>query len=563
MTTAETSITRRTVRVTFAGGREGEWPVTLAQGNVFDWMGWEGHGAVFALYADLPSGHTVDEVLDAIGVLVSRHEGLRTVYDTSAATGRTQRVFRTGHIDVLLLELGSAAGDRIHITDPPRQFDHGGDFPVRMAVATDAGVPVRAVFEFSHVVADLVAAGIVLDELVELVASSERQVGPPIWQPPDQAEYERTPEAKRRMAKTLNYWARQMHELPACLLSVPARASGPPEFKLATMRSASVAVALREVSARTRVTPATVLVTTMATLLSWWTDTDLAALDALYSNRALPRMRNFVGSIVQSALVPFSTSSSFYETLGQTHAAIFNAYQYAYFDATAVAELVDSIGVQRGCPRHRDLIVNDMSTGRGAAFDRYGGGRPDVTEVASGLDTTTVDPLRLTILQTEPTAVLGLTYDVRHVTNDEAAAMLRSLERILTTAVERDVDVDKLGELVELDRVERDAGWAKVNASWIDVASSEAILREAADDPTARVFVRTGLGGVTSLVGYAAPADRRTGPRELHAAVMARLGGRHGVVASDSYVVCARAPQRPDSLSAWQEQPIRKAGSGR
>ncbi|MFV2087190.1 condensation domain-containing protein [Micromonospora sp. LOL_021] len=563
MTTAETSITRRTVRVPFAGSREGEWPVTLAQGNVFDWMALNSHSAVFALYADLPAGHTVEEVFEAVGVLVSRHEGLRTVYDTESAAGRRQRVSRTGYVDVLVMELGPQARERTQITDPLRLFDHGREYPVRVAVTTHSGVPVRVVFEFSHVVADLVAAGIVLDDFVELVASPERHVGPPIWQPPDQAEYEQTPEAKRRMARTLKYWAKQIHELPACVLSVPARTSGPPDVRLSTMRSASVATALREVSARARVTPATVLVTTIATLLSWWTDTDLAALDTLYSNRALPRMRRFVGSIVQSALVPFSTSPSFYETLRQTHAAIFNAYQYAYFDATAVAAMVDSIGIERGCARHRDLVVNDMSTGHGAVFDRHRGAGADATEVETGLETTAVDPFGLVILQTEPIAVLGLTHDVRHVTNDEAAAMLRSLERILTTAVERDVDVDKLGELVELDRVERDAGWAKVNASWMDVGSIEATLREAAGDPAARVFVRTALGGATSLVGYAAPADRRTGPRELHAAVMARLGGRHGVTAPDSYVVCARAPQRPESLPAWQEQPIRKAGSGR
>ncbi|MDG4828985.1 condensation domain-containing protein [Solwaraspora sp. WMMD1047] len=537
--------------------------MTLAQSNVFDWMAWEGQDAVFALYADLPAGHTVEEVLEAVGVLTSRHEGLRTVYESDGAAGWTQRVSRSGHVDVLLLELGAAARHRTRITDPPRTFDHGGDFPVRVAVMLENAVPVRAVFEFSHVVADLVAAGIVMDEFVELVAAPQRSVGPPIWQPPDQAEYEQTPEAKRRMAKTLDYWRSQMQELPACLLSVPARTPGPSEYRLAGMRSASLANALQAVSTRTKVTPATILVTTMATLLSWWTDTDRAALDALYSNRALPRMRNFVGSIVQSALVPFACAPSFYETLQETRAAILNAYRYAYFDATAVAQMVDSIGVQRGCPRHRDLIVNDMSTGRGAVFDRRAGAQIGETEVECGLATTAVDPVRLTILQTEPIAVLGLTHDIRHVTNDEAAALLRSLEQVLITAAERDIDIDALGDTIELQRVERDAGWAKVNSSWINVATSEALLREAAGDPNARIFVQAGPGAAASLVGYAAPADPGAGPHELHAAVMAGLGGRHGVVAPDSYLVCATAPQQPESQAAWRAQPVRRAGSGR
>lgn len=563
MTTTEATTTERTVRVPFAGSRAGRWPLTYAQRNVFDWMGWEGRGAVFPRYADLPAGHTVDEVLDAVGVLVSRHEGLRTVYQPDDAGGGTQLVSQAGHIDVLLLELGSAAAERTQITDPPGQFEHGRDFPVRMAVTLDGGVPIRAVFEFSHVTADLIAAGIVMDELVELVATPQRGAAPPVWQPPDQAEYEQTPEAKRRMARTLDYWRTQIQETPACMLSVPARTPGPSEFRLARMCSEPTTEALRAISARTRITPATILVTATATLLSWWTDTDLVVLDALYSNRGLPRMRNFIASITQSALVPFAPASSFHETLRDTHAAMFNAYRYAYFDATAVASMVDSIGVERGCPRHRDLIINDMSTGPGAVFGPESGVQPGRTEVYCGYPTTAVDPVRLSILQIEPIAVLDLTHDIRHVTNEEAEALLRSLDRLLCTAADRDIDLAALGDTVGLQRVERGEGWTKVGPAWIDVATSAALLREATGDPSAQIFVRTESGAAPTLVGYAAPTDRQLGPRELHAAMMAGLDGRHGVVAPDFYFLYDRAPDHPGSESAWQAQPVREAGSGR
>ncbi|WP_420119528.1 condensation domain-containing protein [Micromonospora sp.] len=564
MTTAETSTAVRTVRVPFAGLRSGRWPMPHGQSNVFDWLPYEGSGAVFVGYADLPAGRTVDDVRAAVGVLVSRHEGLRTVYEVGPGVERAQVVTRDGHVDLLLLELGSGAYDRTWISDPPRPFDHGAEFPVRMAVTTDAGVPVRAVFEFSHAVADLVTANLVLDELVGLVASpADRTVGPPVWQPADQAEYERTPQARRRMARTLAYWRQQLHTIPPCLLSVPARREGPPEFRLATLRSGPVAEAIDAVARRTRVTPASVLVTTTATLLSWWTGTELAALEALYSNRALPRMQNFVGSIAQSALVPFSPAPSFHETLRRTHLAIFNAYQYAYFDATAVEESVQSIGSQRGCQRHRDLVINDMSSTRGGVFDGRAGAPVHGTEVESGLDATTTDPVRLTILHTRPTVVVGLTHDVRHVSTDEAAALLWSMERILLTAADRDVDLDRLGDLVDLDPVVRGPEWVEIDAAWIDVTASEQVLRAAAGDPTARIILRGGPGGTRSLVGYAAPAEPRVGPRELHAAVMATLGGRHGAMAPESYVLCARPPHPPRDEAGWRAQPIRAAGTGR
>ncbi|MDG4817657.1 condensation domain-containing protein [Micromonospora sp. WMMD956] len=564
MTTVESSTAHRTVRVPFAGHRAGRWPMPHGQSNVFDWMPHEGTGAVFVVHADLPDGHTVDDVLDAVGALVSRHEGLRTVYEVGPGVERAQVVCRSGHVEVTLLELGPQARERTWITDPPRPFDHAADFPVRMAVATDAGVPVRAVFEFSHTAADLVAANIVLDEFVGLVASpADAAAAPPVWQPADQAEYERTPEARRRMARTLDYWRRQLHTLPPCLVSTPARRQGEPEHRLATLRSAPVAAALAEIARRARVTPASVLVTTTATLLCWWTDTDRAMLEALYSNRALPRMQSFVGSIAQSALVPFAPAPSFHETLRQTHLNIFNAYQYAYFDATAVEELVQSIGSQRGCQRHRDLVINDMSTSRGGVFDGRAGAPVRGTEVESGLETQATGPVQLVILRTRPTVVVGLTHDVRHVTTDEAAELLWSMERILLTAAEGDIDYDRFGDLVGLDRVERGDNWVEIDSAWIDLAESERVLREATGDPTARVVLRDGPVGTRSLVGYAAPADPRVDPRDVHRAIMATLGGRHGATAPDSYVLCAHPPRRPEDPAAWQAQPFRAAGTGR
>ncbi|WP_431892448.1 condensation domain-containing protein [Micromonospora haikouensis] len=573
MTAAETPTLHRTVRVPFAGHRAGRWPLPHGQSNVFDWMPHEGTGAVFVVHADLPAGRTVDDVLDAAGALVSRHEGLRTVYEVGPGVERAQVVSRSGHVEVTLLELGPQARDRTWITDPPRPFDHGADFPVRMAVTTDAGVPVRAVFEFSHTVADLVGANIVLDEFVGLVASpADRTAGghadqhradPPAWQPADQAEYEQTPEARRRMTRTLDYWRRQLETMPPCLVSTPARREGEPEHRLATLRSTPVAAALAEIAKRARVTPASVLVTTTATLLCWWTGTDRAMLEALYSNRALPRMQNFVGSIAQSALVPFAPAPSFHETLRQTHLNIFNAYQYAYFDATAVEELVQSIGSQRGCQRHRDLVINDMSTSRGGVFDGRAGVPVRGTEVESGLETQTTGPVQLVILATRPTVVVGLTHDVRHVTTDEAAELLWSMERILLTAAERDIDYSMLGDLVGLDRVMRGDNWVEIDSAWIDLALSEQVLREATGDPYARIVLRNGPVGARSLVGYAAPADPRTGPRDVHRAIMATLGGRHGATAPDSYVLCAHPPRHPEDPAAWQAQPFRAAGTGR
>lgn len=558
-----TTVSPPVVPVSFAGDRAGRWPVTLGQGNVFDWLASaDAHGAVFNLYADLPADSTPRDVYDAVAVLVSRHEGLRTRYEVDPDGQRTQIVVPAGQLDVRLLELGDQARHCTQVTEPLQLFDHSNEYPVRVAVALDHGSPVRAVFEFSHLAADLVAATIVLAEFTELMAMPvKRNAHPPAWQPADQAGYEQTPAAIASMAKTVDYWRAQVSDSPVCMLSVPAHTQGPPEFRQAAIRSTSLSTILREVSARTRVSPATVLVSTLAMLLSWWTDNPRFVIDVLYSNRSLPNMRDYVGVVAQSAIVPFGqTSSSFYETLSATQAVLWNAYRFAYFDGTAVAALVESIGRRRGCERHRDLVINDMSTVGGEAFDGRQGTQPEpvADESASGLETSTMDPLRLTILRTSPVVTLGLSHDTRYVSNTEAAAFLAAMQRLLTLAAHRDVDVGSLGDLLELEPVRREESWTRLSSGWVDLATSERLFREAAGDPGARVFLEHG-----ALVGYSAPADPRIDPQHLHTASMAGLGGRHGAITPDRYVICAPTPRPPDSHAAWQAQPVRAAGPGR
>jgi hypothetical protein len=562
MTTAERPVSVRVVRIPFRGDRAGRWPVTLAQSDAVDWIPGQ-DGRVFCLTADLPPGRTLEDVLEAVGVLVSRHEGLRTCFVADPEGERSQTVPREGQLEVLLLELGDRARHRRQVTEPFRPFDHGKEYPLRVAVALDRGSPFRVLFEFSHLCADLVAGTIVLTEFAELLATPARhRARRPAWQPADQAEYERTPAVVHRLVRTLDYWRAQVSDLPPCLLSVPANYQGPPKFRLAVLRSAPVSAALRQLSVRTRISPASIIVSAFTTVLSWWTGNSTCAVDILYSNRSLPHMQDYVGTIAQTALLPFArTSSSFMETMLATHDAVLNAYRFAYFDRTSTAHMVESVGIQRGCERHRDLLINDMSTTGGGAFiqgEDPGDVTSSATEITSGLETTTADPIRLTILRIRPTALLGLSHDTRYVSDPEAVALLRSTERVLTTAAERDVDIDRLGELLSLDPAQRGEGWLRLNAGWVDLLTCQRLFRQVTGDRAAHVFAEHG-----SLVGYSALPDQRISLDCLHARAMASLGGRHGAMTPDRYVICAQTPPSPDSRAAWQAQPVLVAGQGR
>jgi hypothetical protein len=561
-----TAVAARTVRVPFKGDRAGRWPVTLVQTDVFGWMVTGQDGTVFCLQADVPAGRTLEDVLAAVGALVSRHEGLRTRYAADPEGERSQTVPQAGHLDVLVLELGDQALRRTQVTEPFQPFDHAREYPLRVAVALGRGAPLRVLFEFSHLCADLMAGTIVLAEFAELMTAPDRhRARPRAWQPGDQAEYERTPAVADRMARTLDYWRAQVTELPPCVLSVPSHAAGPPEFRLAALRSAAASAALREMSVRTRISPATFIVSAFTTVLSWWTDNSTFTADILYSNRSLPNMRDYVGTIAQIALLPVArTAPSFLETARATNAAALNAYRFAYFDRTSVFHMIGAVGLRRGCERHRDLVINDLSTTGGGVFIQQED-PADVasatTETVSGLETTTIDPLRLTILRLKPTLLIALSHDVRRVSDAEAVDLLRSTERVLTAAAERDIDLGSpgdFGEFLGLDPVRRSGDWLKLNVGWVDLPACERLFRLAARDRAARVFAEDG-----TLTGYTALPDQQISLECLHTMAMASVDGQHGAVTPDRYIICRQSPRSPDSHAAWQAQPVLMAGPGR
>jgi hypothetical protein len=72
----------RSVPVEFAGERAGEGPLTMGQLNFHEWLSRTPDQVHAFLCAELPVAAmvSVDDVAEATGVLIARHEGLRTSY---------------------------------------------------------------------------------------------------------------------------------------------------------------------------------------------------------------------------------------------------------------------------------------------------------------------------------------------------------------------------------------------------------------------------------------------------------------------------------------------------
>src|SRR5882724_8894736 len=94
----------RSIPVAFTGERAGEGPLTLGQGAIYGWVinNPDHFYAILCVDLPVPAPASVDDVADAVAVLVARHESLRTTYPPGEPPH--QRVATTG---VQLLEVCS------------------------------------------------------------------------------------------------------------------------------------------------------------------------------------------------------------------------------------------------------------------------------------------------------------------------------------------------------------------------------------------------------------------------------------------------------------------------
>src|SRR5580698_8613825 len=259
----------RPVPVEFTGDRAGEGPLTVAQLNIYAWVSVAPDDlyAILRVEFPVPTEVSVDDVAAAAGVLIARHESLRTTYLPGEQP--RQRVAAAG---VQLLEVCSLGEGQWGPRDRPavadalvRWLSESPDparRPVRLAVAVapDAGEQVIAcAAAFSHLAVDLDSIGILKRDFAALLGDpAQRQAGRqplPIGraghQPLDQAELEATPAGRRRAEAALDYLREQLWRMPRCFYALPgARITG--ESVVVELSSVAAAMAVRRVAARTR-----------------------------------------------------------------------------------------------------------------------------------------------------------------------------------------------------------------------------------------------------------------------------------------------------------------------
>jgi condensation domain-containing protein len=584
------------VWVKFSGDRGGDGPMTLAQRNTFQWMGELGADRFLSMdewMFQVPDGASVEDVAGAWGMLVSRHESLRTTYPgvCGAEGWPVQRVAVSGEIGVGVYRTTDQDPAQAtvvrELTGLLREqgFEMDSELPVRVgvAVAPDGGV-LAVVAVYSHMAVDFASMAVLGRQFNELVVGRDAQpAGPRALQPLDQAAVERSPRGQQRAEAALRYWHDQLRHRPQSLYAMPeatpAEPGGDGRPLACWLYSPAAAMALPHITDRTGASPAMVVLAAVSTILSHRSGTRPCFLTSPSSNRLGAQLRDYVGTLAQDSLLVIDTdTASFDEQVRRAGTASLRAQRHSAFDAIKLQAVHDELCHQRGIALTRDCSIDNLV---GLRLDEiHATGEPPAevpvgspAEAAAALAQTVsgwwqppdmTESLRLHLVNLG--AALRFTLwaaDTRRVPRSEFELVLRGVERLLVAAAAGDADLGRLSEITGVEPVVRDEGWVRVDSCWVELAACQRLAEEALPGSGVRVFAVPGPDGDPALTAYLTPEGRAGSPADAHQACMRLLPGRPTGMAPGWYVLCASAPGDPQDLDAWQRQPVLANGNGR
>ncbi|MFD8593568.1 condensation domain-containing protein [Kitasatospora sp. NPDC059646] len=522
---------------------EAEGPLTLGQDNMIRCLRHDepSHMNKQATWT-VPPATDLPLALAALRTLAERHAALRTVFPGPAdRQPDRQRVRAEGEFTVAVIALADdedpdEAAERFCWDGRRQAFDLAADFPLRFALLTRHGAPVRLAVVICHAQLDGVSTGLLFQEWLTL-AAGDTLPAPAAPTPIEVAEQERSPSGQRRTRAALRHWEHILADQPSAVFADDR--IGPNDTLLPTLgvRSTAGAASLARAAARTGASNSAVLLACYAALAAHRADRGTVVMAALSANRHRPGLADHIGTLAQDALLAVDTDCPDLDTLiGRTQAQALSGYWHATFDAERIWQLIEDVAHRRGARFARHVVVNDLSS---TVPDSVAAARPhpptDPDLVRYPAEPT---PTRLMLNIWRTTGCLEFTLHTHpDVLDDEETELFaHALLRLLDLAGRRAVRLGPDGELAALTGLpvaRRDkARWQQIGTNWIDLDAVTDLLRSALGARNAEVHWNNG-----ELTAMADTGETSWTPEQAHAAVMAALPGHDTAMAPHRYVL--------------------------
>jgi hypothetical protein len=436
------------IHVQFKG--EGSGPEPLSWGQWAQWKAIELDGRVASAGGTmaLTNGATVKQLANMLGLIVSRHEALRTVVELDDQGVPHQRVLDSGDLvlEVRHLEDGedpAAVAEEISDGYDQKGWDVFKYDSVRMAAVCRDGKPSHFVAMYNHFFIDGSGIDAISRDLANLDMENGRQLASVTGMTPiEQARSQQTASAERQGRVSLRHWENTMRNMPLRLFGDSAD-KRTPRYWEATYNSPAAHLAVQVLMARTSLHSSVLILAAYARALARVSGKDMIVLRSLVSNRYRPGLRESVSAVAQSGLTVIdATECSFEEMADRAFRAQVAGGRHGYYDPRELWALIDRVAQERG--ESPDLKVYYSDRRRGKALGLGEGPLPTRDQALAALPRSTLTvgargdgpgTTAFFLVNVAKDAIeYEMSYDTHRISPAQHEAILREVEKVLVDA---------------------------------------------------------------------------------------------------------------------------------
>ncbi len=518
---------------------------------------------------------TEDDVVTALVDLVTAHEALRTVY-VPPPEGPLQRVIGSGELLLEIIEAasdaGPAAAEAACGTLAATPFDASAELPIRVALLTRDGRPWGLAFAIFHLAIDAVGINLIRQYLRPLLVRTAATTiaESSAHHPLDEARWQSSPAGQRHGQRALRQHESALRAMPQTMLPRPTGEVRAGRFQYLQFVSPALAIAVPALADRHRVHGTAPLYAGVCAVAAFVSGLDRAGLQLNFSNRGEPRVRTAVGLLTQHPPSWIDLrDASVGDVIGRAGAAVICAQRFGQYPSAELAAARRAIEAERGVALDLSCWLNDHRQAVPAAGSGELSSAAELETAAgrtrwrlAGSDRASSSTYFVHVEDDADGLGLRVLHDTALLPTDELVAWLYLIERLLCTAVTRDIDIREIGTLTALTPARYGVEWQHVDASWVHLSTTAELVGRAAGGRRAAVFAQPTTAG-TRLVAYLDGGSSPVDIAALHRACVAALPGVRTAMAPHWYVVCAGPPVDGSSAADWSRVPVRDEGTGR
>jgi hypothetical protein len=570
-----------TVPVKVSGATEERSEITWGHDAIRRWHGQE-PDASFNFYNHesfaLPPGCTVASLTAALGEVLHRYDGLRTVlrredgrwWQHAQGAGESAlHLFQSGDdSDGTDGDIAAAAG--MALSEQPWTMKQ---WPMRFAAVGDLPAVFFLVANYNRLVLDSVSVQMVVHELIsraDPAGTVEAPAEP--WQPIAETRWERSAPGLAVNDRAMQHWRRSLSAAAPSMFDVPLLEPEEPRFRRFELTSPAMARAVRWMHRGRRIPPSGVLLGAFSLLLGRYTGHRAIEMHVLTGNRLDRQRRELISAVAGEGLfhLDLADGDGTFERLARAAFRVGGqAQRFGFCDPESVAGLKEELRVTRGAYIDLGVYVNDLiiqdygEEPEPTAEDLQALTEQTVLDDAGGMpnNPTKLDMRAFLVLQRDADMPLALTADTRYLGSQTIRELLAGMERVIVAAVSGQTDLVKLADASGVATARRGPSWVRCGEGWADVVASRALWQQAVPDSAATVLEEL-VDGTARLVGYLV-GDESTKLEDLHRRCVAALGLRTDVRTPAWYRVLPAAPARPEDPASWRSAPVLFEGDGR